>query len=79
MKKFNSGYELAKEMGIPAEKLERIFAEYRDVAAGKKKDKWGKKFFHKWVYSASSGRARADAKAVFEAPTSEWTTALQLP
>jgi hypothetical protein len=49
MKKINSGYELAKEIGIPAEKLERIFAEYRDVAAGKKKDKWGKKFFHKCV------------------------------
>lgn len=45
MKKM-TGRELAKEMGCGEEALKRSFAEYNDIAAGKKKDPWGKKFFH---------------------------------
>lgn len=46
MKRFNSGEELAKEIGIPAEKLKQTFDDYNAIATGKKKDPWGKKFFH---------------------------------
>lgn len=45
MKKFANGEALAKEMGISPKKLEKTFEDYNDIAAGKKKDPWGKKFF----------------------------------
>lgn len=47
MKKM-TGKELAKEMNCSAEKLQSTFNEYNDIAAGKKKDPFGKKFFHNW-------------------------------
>lgn len=50
MKKFDSGYALAKEMGISERKLEKTFHEYREIAQGKKKDPFGKKFFHNWDF-----------------------------
>ncbi|KAG0226975.1 hypothetical protein BGW42_003262 [Actinomortierella wolfii] len=46
MKYFKNGAELAKEMGIPPEELEKTFEEYNLIAEGKKKDPWGKKYFH---------------------------------
>lgn len=46
MKRFESGEEVAKEMGIPAEKLKKTFDDYNAIATGKKKDPWGKKFFN---------------------------------
>jgi hypothetical protein len=46
MKKFDSGEALAKEMGISPKKLEATFSDYTAIAAGKKKDPFGKKFFH---------------------------------
>jgi hypothetical protein len=45
MKKM-TGNELAKEIGISPEKLQETFSEYNDIAAGKKKDPYGKRFFH---------------------------------
>lgn len=45
MKKI-SGKELAKEIGCGPEHLQKVFQEYNDIAAGKKKDPFGKKFFH---------------------------------
>ncbi|RUS14359.1 FAD binding domain-containing protein [Endogone sp. FLAS-F59071] len=45
MKKFANGEALAKEMGISLKKLEKTFEDYNDIAAGKKKDPWGKKYF----------------------------------
>ncbi|KAI9866668.1 MAG: hypothetical protein M1813_001220 [Trichoglossum hirsutum] len=45
MKKM-TGKELAKEIGISPEKLQRTFSEYNEIAAGKKKDPYGKRFFH---------------------------------
>jgi FAD binding domain/Cytochrome b5-like Heme/Steroid binding domain len=45
MKKM-TGKELAKEIGISPEKLQKTFSEYNDIAAGKKKDPYGKRFFH---------------------------------
>ncbi|CAG8682286.1 3319_t:CDS:2, partial [Cetraspora pellucida] len=44
MRKF-SGEALAKEIGIPVYQLEATFNEYNDIAS-KKKDPFGKKFFH---------------------------------
>ena len=45
MKKM-SGQQLAREIGCGPEHLRKVFAEYNDIAAGKKKDPYGKKFFH---------------------------------
>ena len=45
MKKM-SGKELAKEIGCGEAALQKTFADYNDIAAGKKKDPEGKKFFH---------------------------------
>ncbi|CAO3631701.1 unnamed protein product [Cunninghamella blakesleeana] len=46
MKRFESGEELAKEMGVPASKLAETFDTYNKIAEGKIKDPWGKRFFH---------------------------------
>lgn len=45
MKKI-TGIELAKEIGCSAKHLQKTFDEYNDIALGKKKDPYGKKFFH---------------------------------
>lgn len=45
MKKFDSGEALAKEMGISTDKLKSTFDDYNQIATGKKKDPFGKKFF----------------------------------
>ena len=45
MKRFESGAELAKDMGISEDKLKSVFDEYNQVAHGKKEDPFGKKFF----------------------------------
>jgi len=45
MKKM-TGKELAKEIGCGEEKLQKTFREYSEIATGKTKDPWGKKFFH---------------------------------
>lgn len=46
MRKFESGEALAKEIGIPAEKLKATFDDYNQIATGKKKCPFNKKFFH---------------------------------
>ncbi|CAG8490859.1 33943_t:CDS:2 [Gigaspora margarita] len=45
MRKF-SGEALAKEIGISASQLTATFDDYNDIASNKKKDPFGKKFFH---------------------------------
>ena len=45
MKKM-TGEELAKEIGCGKEGLEKTFKEYNEIADGKKKDPYGKKYFH---------------------------------
>jgi succinate dehydrogenase/fumarate reductase flavoprotein subunit/predicted heme/steroid binding protein len=45
MKKM-SGRELAREIGCGEYALQKTFREYNDIADGKKKDPWGKKYFH---------------------------------
>jgi flavocytochrome c len=45
MKKM-TGAELIKEMGCGEKALAATFADYNAIADGKKKDPWGKKFFH---------------------------------
>jgi flavocytochrome c len=40
-----SGKELAKEIGCTPDHLQSTFKTYNDIADGKKKDPWGKKFF----------------------------------
>ena len=45
MKKM-SGKQLAKEIGCSEEHLQSTFSTYNDIADGKKKDPFGKKFFH---------------------------------
>ncbi|KAI8988803.1 FAD binding domain-containing protein [Pilobolus umbonatus] len=48
MKRFENGEALAKEMGIPASNLAKTFETYNDIADGKVKDPWGKRFFHNY-------------------------------
>lgn len=50
MKKM-SGKELAKEIGCGEDALRKSFSHYNDIAAGKTKDPWGKKFFHNMPFS----------------------------
>lgn len=45
MKKYNSGYDLAKDMGISPSTLAQTFAEYNECAK-RGSDPFGKKFFH---------------------------------
>ena len=45
MKKM-SGKELAREIGCSEEALQKTFLDYNEIADGKKKDPFGKKFFH---------------------------------
>ncbi|KAI9047626.1 hypothetical protein LZ554_008339 [Drepanopeziza brunnea f. sp. 'monogermtubi'] len=45
MKKM-TGKELAKEIGCTEEHLQSTFTAYNEIADGKKKDPYGKKFFH---------------------------------
>jgi cytochrome b involved in lipid metabolism len=45
MKKM-TGRELAKEIGCTPDHLQGTFQAYNDIASGKKKDPYGKKFFH---------------------------------
>lgn len=45
MKKM-SGKELAKDIGITPEELQKNFDTYNDTADGKIKDPWGKKYYH---------------------------------
>lgn len=52
MKKM-TGDELAKEMGISSEELNKEFHSYNDIADGKKKDEWNKKFFHNMPFDVS--------------------------
>ncbi|EYE91823.1 putative fumarate reductase Osm1 [Aspergillus ruber CBS 135680] len=41
-----TGQELAKEIGCGPQKLQKTFDDYNAIADGKKKDPWGKRFFH---------------------------------
>jgi flavocytochrome c len=50
MKKM-SGAELAKEIGCGNSALSSSFNDYNAIADGKKKDPWGKKFFHSMPFS----------------------------
>ncbi|KAL1993260.1 hypothetical protein VTN49DRAFT_3209 [Thermomyces lanuginosus] len=50
MKKM-TGKELAKEIGCGEAALKKTFDEYNEIAAGKKKDPWGKKYFHNTPFS----------------------------
>lgn len=45
MKKI-TGQQLAKEIGCTPEHLQSVFKKYNDIADGKAKDPYGKKFFH---------------------------------
>jgi succinate dehydrogenase/fumarate reductase flavoprotein subunit len=51
MKKFNSGADLAKELGVSSDYLKNTFEMYnKDCAAGKP-DRFGKRFFKNWPYN----------------------------
>ncbi|KAK9365645.1 FAD binding domain-containing protein [Lipomyces kononenkoae] len=41
-----TGRELAREIGCTEDKLKKVFDDYNAIAAGKKKDPYGKKYFH---------------------------------
>lgn len=45
MKHFNSGAELAKDMGVSEDTLKATFEDYNQIVDGKKKDPFGKRFF----------------------------------
>lgn len=51
MKRFESGSELAKEMGLPESKLESSFDDYVQIGQGKKADPHKKKFFHNYNFT----------------------------
>ncbi|KAL2862015.1 FAD binding domain-containing protein [Aspergillus pseudodeflectus] len=50
MKKI-TGKELAKEIGCGEAALKKTFDDYNDIADGKKKDPWNKRFFHNLPFS----------------------------
>jgi succinate dehydrogenase/fumarate reductase flavoprotein subunit len=50
MRHFKSGVDLAKEIGIEPNKLEKVFKEYNNYASGEKKDPFGKKFFQNYPF-----------------------------
>ena len=52
MKKM-TGKELAKEMSCTEKDLQKTFTTYNDIADGKIKDPWGKKFFHNLPFDIS--------------------------
>jgi flavocytochrome c len=52
MKKL-TGEELAKEIGVSPKELQAEFQSYNDIADGKKKDEWNKKFFHNMPFDVS--------------------------
>lgn len=51
MKRFESGQDLAKEMGIPESKLLGTFDEYVQIGKGQKSDPHKKKFFHNYNFT----------------------------
>lgn len=53
MKKIEGYKGLSEEMGVPVKKLEEVYAEYAEIAQGKKKDPFGKKFFDNWKTTAN--------------------------
>ncbi|SCV70307.1 BQ2448_1701 [Microbotryum intermedium] len=55
MKRFETGEEVAKEMGLSKDKLAQVFADYVAVTKDPKKDPFGKKFFHNTDWSLKSG------------------------
>lgn len=61
MKRFETGAELAKEMGLPESKLAQVFADYVKVTKDPKTDPFGKKLC---VPSSSSvcGRTRGSRR-----------------
>jgi flavocytochrome c len=52
MKKM-SGADLAKEIGCGSSALSASFDDYNAIADGKKKDPWGKRFFHNLPFSVN--------------------------
>lgn len=52
MKKM-SGHELAKEINCSKDALQKTFLDYNDIADGKNKDPFGKKFFHNLPFDIS--------------------------
>ncbi|RAL07286.1 putative fumarate reductase Osm1 [Aspergillus homomorphus CBS 101889] len=46
-----TGKELAKEIGCGEAALKKTFDDYNAIADGKKKDPWGKRFFHNLPFS----------------------------
>lgn len=52
MKKM-TGKELAKEIGCGEKALQDSFQDYNAIADGKKKDPWGKRFFHNMPFDIS--------------------------
>jgi succinate dehydrogenase/fumarate reductase flavoprotein subunit len=48
MKRIEGFKGLAKEMGVPESKIKSVYEDYAQIAQGKKKDPFGKKFFDNW-------------------------------
>ncbi|GAA5878002.1 hypothetical protein JCM3774_005976 [Rhodotorula dairenensis] len=55
MKKFDTVEDVAKEMGIPASKLQATFDQYMEICKDPKKDPFGKKFFHNTNWKNNAG------------------------
>ena len=51
MKRFETGAELAKEMGLSEKKLAQVFADYVAVTKNPKSDPFGKKLFVVCLFS----------------------------
>lgn len=47
-----TGEELAKEIGISKEQLEKNFEVYNKISRGEQVDPWNKKYFHNLPFSA---------------------------
>lgn len=55
MKRFETGEDIAKEMGISVDKLKKTFDSYMEITKDPKKDPFGKKFFSNTDWSLNSG------------------------
>ncbi|KAG0152203.1 hypothetical protein CROQUDRAFT_103179 [Cronartium quercuum f. sp. fusiforme G11] len=64
MKRFENAEELAKDMGIPLSKLKSTFDDYIEIASGKKKDPYNKKFFHNYNFGLEGPYHVASMEAV---------------
>lgn len=81
MKRFDSGEELARELGVPVSKLKDTFNQYIEVASGKKKDPHNKstRFILVTLLAPPLTSRSLPAQNSFIIITSRWKVLIMLP